>query len=204
MGGTRSKVNDSCIEYGNSIFLAIRAASGSGEIDIDTTCPNCKNVATYSLEIPRLLSSLKAADYDVELQINDLSIKFKPIKFKEINEASLAQFEVSRLYQNITVAQTDQEKLEISQNALKSITELTMNIIAKGIEYIKTPSAIVTEKEHILDYLMNCDKNSYTRIRDYSTELKSQSELRPVHITCDSCTHEYDQSIQLNPSDFFG
>lgn len=188
----------------DSIFLAIRAASGSGEIDIDTTCPNCKNVATYSLEIPRLLSSLKAADYDVELQINDLSIKFKPIKFKEINEASLAQFEVSRLYQNITVAQTDQEKLEISQNALKSITELTMNIIAKGIEYIKTPSAIVTEKEHILDYLMNCDKNSYTRIRDYSTELKSQSELRPVHITCDSCTHEYDQSIQLNPSDFFG
>lgn len=188
----------------DSIFLAIRAASGSGTLEIDTTCPNCKNVATYGLEIPRLLASLKSADYDKELQINDLYIKFKPIKFKEINEASIAQFEVSKLYSNINTARSDEEKLEISQKALKSITELTMEIIAKGIEYVKTPNAIVTEIEHITDYVKNCDKNSYTIIRDYSTELKAQSELRPVHITCDNCGNEYDQSIQLNPSDFFG
>ena len=35
-------------------------------------------------------------------------------------------------------------------------------------------------KEHIKDYLQNCDRNSYITIRDYSTQLKSKSELQPV------------------------
>jgi hypothetical protein len=190
----------------DTILLAIRAASGSGTVEIDTSCPKCKNEATYSLEIPRLLASLKAADYDTELQINDLSIKFRPIKFKQINEAGLAQFEVSKSYTNIANAATDEERLSISQKALQAVTELTMDIVAKGIEYIKTPNFTVTEEEHIIDYLKNCDRNSYITIRDYSTTLKSKSELQPIRFTCDSveCRYEFEQSIQLNPADFFG
>lgn len=190
----------------DTILLAIRAASGSGTIEIDTVCPKCKNEATYSLEIPRLLASLKSADYDTELQINDLYIKFRPIKFKQINEAGLAQFEVSKSYTNIANAASDEERLAISQKALQAVTELTMDIVAKGIEYIRTPNFTVAEEEHIKDYLQNCDRNSYITIRDYSTQLKSKSELQPVKFTCDSveCRYEYEQSIQLNPADFFG
>lgn len=190
----------------DTILLAIRAASGSGTVEIDTSCPKCKNEATYSLEIPRLLASLKAADYETELQINDLSIKFRPIKFKQINEAGLAQFEVSKSYTNIANAATDEERLSISQKALQAVTELTMDIVAKGIEYIRTPNFTVTEEEHIIDYLKNCDRTSYITIRDYSTSLKSKSELQPIRFTCDSveCRYEFEQSIQLNPADFFG
>ncbi|MGA1048604.1 MAG: hypothetical protein ACO3UU_11375, partial [Minisyncoccia bacterium] len=43
----------------DTILLSIRAASGNGTIDIDTSCPKCKNTATYSLEIARMLSTLK-------------------------------------------------------------------------------------------------------------------------------------------------
>ncbi|NDB84158.1 MAG: hypothetical protein EB127_15780, partial [Alphaproteobacteria bacterium] len=160
----------------------------------------------YSLEIPRLLASLKAADYDSELQISDLFIKFIPIKFKEINEAGLAQFELTKSFTSLTEAQTEEEKLQISQNALKAITELTMEIVAKGIEYIRTPNISVSEREHIMDFLKNCDRNTYIKIRDYSTDLKSKSELQPVKFRCDTvdCGNEYEQQIQLNPSDFFG
>jgi hypothetical protein len=188
----------------DTVLLAIRAASGNGTIEIDTTCPKCREIASYGLEIPRLLASLKAADYETELEIGDLFIKFRPIKFKEINEAGLAQFELSKSFASLTNADNEEEKLQISQRALKSITELTMDIVAKGIEYIRTPNFTVTEREHILDFLRNCDRNSYISIRDYSTELKSKSELQPIQFKCDSCQHDYEQPIQLNPSDFFG
>jgi hypothetical protein len=188
----------------DTVLLSIRAASGNGNIDIDTSCPKCSNRATYSLEIARMLSTLKSADYDTELRINDLHIKFKPIKFKQVNEAGIAQFELTKSFTQITNAATEAEKLEISQNALKSITELTMKIVAKGIEYIRTPTIQVHEEEYILDYLKNCDKKIYLTIRDYSTGLKSKSEIQPVKIVCDSCQHNYDQPITVNPSDFFG
>lgn len=190
----------------DTILLAIRAASGNGTIELETSCPKCKETSNYSLEIPRLLSSLKAADYQLELEIGDLFIKFKPIKFKEINEAGIAQFELSKSFASLTQAETEEEKLKISQMALKSITELTMEIVAKGIEYIRTPNVSVNERDHILDFLKNCDRNTYIKIRDYSTELKSKSELQPIKFKCDSvnCGNEYEQQIQLNPSDFFG
>ncbi len=189
----------------DTILLSIRAASGNGSLEIDTTCPKCQNSASYGLEIPRMLASLRAGDYSSELEMGNLAIKFKPIKFKQINEAGVAQFELTKRFASLTEAETDEEKLKISQEALKKITELTMEIVAKGIEYIKTPEVAVTEYAHILDFLKNCDRNSYITIRDHSTKLKEQSELQPINITCDSveCGNEYKQPIQLNPSDFF-
>jgi len=189
----------------DTILLSIRAASGNGVLEIETVCPKCSNTASYGLEIPRMLASLKSGDYKSELELNNLSIKFKPIKFKQINEAGVAQFELTKRFASVTEAQTEEEKIKISQDALKKITELTMEIVAKGIEYIKTPDVTVTEYAHILDFLRNCDRNSYIKIRDHSTTLKEQSELQPVSITCDAveCQNEYKQPIQLNPSDFF-
>lgn len=190
----------------DSILLSIRAASGNGILEIETVCPKCQNSATYGIEIPRMLASLKAGEYNKELSLSDLSIKFRPIKFKQMNEAGVAQFELTKSFSSLTQAQNDEEKLRISQAALQKITELTMEIVAKGIEYIQTPDIKVTEYNHILDFLKNCDRNTYIKIRDYSTALKEQSEIQPVNITCESvnCSHQYKQPIQLNPSDFFG
>jgi len=187
-----------------TILLSIRAASGNGKLNVDTRCPKCNNEATYNIEIPALLASMKAGNYDEELAINDLFIKFTPIKFKQINDASVAQFELTKLFSQMTAAISEDEKLKISQQALKSITELTMEIVAKGISYIRTPDLVVSEQEFILDYLKNCDKTVYSKIRDHSTKLKSQTEIKPMNITCDSCQHKYEQPIILNPSDFFG
>lgn len=188
----------------DTILLSIRAASGNSSIEINTKCPKCQNEAEYGVEIPGMLASLKASDYTAELQINDLAIKFKPITYKEVNEAGIAQFELTKSFSMINNTENEDEKLEISRNALKSITELTMKIVTKGIEYIKTPTAMVTQEEYILDFLLHCDKNVYLKIRDYSTELKSKSEIPPVQISCDNCQNQYEQSIALNPSDFFG
>jgi hypothetical protein len=187
----------------DTILLSIRAASGNSTLEIDSTCPKCREVASYGLEIPGLLSQLKGGDYDTELQISDLTIKFKPITFKEVNEAGLAQFELTKSFNRINEVEDEEEKLKISRDALKGITELTMKIVTKGIEYIKTPNIVVDQEEYILDFLMNCDKGMYVKIRDYSTELKAKSELQPIKIVCDSCQNQYEQSVTINPSDFF-
>lgn len=87
--------------------------------------------------------------------------------------------------------------------AVKSIVELTINLISNSIEFIETPNSKVTDKEFIIDYLTNCDKQSYIAIRDFNTKLKAEAEIKPLAIKCIKCSHEYSQPFTLNITDFF-
>lgn len=187
----------------DSILIAIKAASGGSELDIESQCPNCSEAAKYGVNLISILTTMKAVDYSKTLKINDLEIKYRPLVYKEMNQASLGQFEVQKIFMEMEKTDDDQKKAELSQKALKNVTELTMEILAKTIEFIQTPTSKVTERNYILDFLQNCDKKIYTAIRDFNAELKTSAELQPLDVKCIHCSHLYKQPFTLNPSDFF-
>jgi hypothetical protein len=188
----------------DAVLIAIRSAADGNDMSITSGCPSCKEIAEYAVNLVGILSQLRAADYDKELTINDLSIKFRPLTYKEINEAGTSQMEAQRIFISLEKEENEQVRMEKTQQALKYITEITMNILSKTITHIKTPSAFVEEIEYILDFLHNCDKDTYIAIRDYNTNLKAQAEIKPLKIKCIHCQHEYEQQFTLNTSDFFG
>jgi hypothetical protein len=191
----------------DTLLLAIKSASGDGTLEVNSTCQNtkCGNEATFSLQIAGLMSTLSSGNYDDLLSIYDLHIKFKPIKFKHVNDAAVAQFEITKAFSQINdPSVTQDDRIKIGQDSIKRITDITMEIVTKSIEYVTTPETVVTNEQYILDFLKNCDKKTYAKIRDYSTDLKTKSEIQPLKIKCANCGHEYDQTIAINPSDFFG
>lgn len=185
------------------LLIAIKAASGGETLDLESACPNCEEIATYQINLIGILSTLKEADYSTPLEIGDLKITFKPLTYKQINEGATGQFEVQRIFMNLATIEDDDERSRISHEALEKITMLTMELIANAVKSIETPNAEVTETEFILDFLKHCDRNVYLQIREYNTELRQSSEVKPLHIQCSNCEHEYDQPFTLNPADFF-
>jgi hypothetical protein len=188
----------------DAILIGIKTATQGNDYEINSQCPKCSEVAEYKINLVSLLSQIQPPDYDTTLNTNDLEIKFRPLTYKEMNEVNLNQFEVQRLFMEIENIQSDQEKIQKSQQALKMITELTMNVITKTIEYIQTPDTKVSDANYILDYLKNCDKTTYLKIRDHNTELKNSTAIKPLKIVCPSCSNNYEQSIVINATDFFG
>jgi len=188
----------------DAILIGIKSASGGNEMEIESQCPACNDTASYGINLTSLLSQLVAGDYDKEMQINDLRIKFRPITYKEMNEAGLAQFEIQREFSVLNEEENAEVKKQKSQAILKKITTLTIKILTEAIEYIQTPMAKVDNKEFILDFLNNCDKDMYAKIRDRNTELKTSTEFKPLSLKCVHCNHLYEQSFTLNTSDFFG
>jgi hypothetical protein len=187
----------------DAVLISIKAATGSGEMDLDTVCPACEEESKYGLSLIGMLTQLKEGDYDSELIINDLKIKFRPLSYKEMNSASMNQFEVQKLFNSIEQVTDEREKAEKAKIAIMMITDLTMNLLANAIEYIATPSARVDETEYILDFLKNCDKESYNKIKDYHAKLKEDTTIKPLKLTCTSCNHNYEQPFTLNTADFF-
>ena len=188
----------------DAILVAIKSSSGGNDLTLTSECPACKEVSEYSVNLAGILSQLKSGDYERELSFNELSIKFRPLTYKEMNEASLAQFEAQRIFVALDAEENAEVKQKKMQDALKYLTDITMNILSQTIMYIKTPAAFVEENTFILDFLQNCDKNAFVTIRDYNAALKAQNEVKPLKIKCVDCSHEYEQQFTLNTSDFFG
>lgn len=188
----------------DAVLIGIRAAGGQNSLEINSSCPACKEESSYGVNLVGLLKTLKLGDYSTPLEINNLKIKFKPMTYREMNEAAVGQFDVQKTFAAIEKIEDSTKKVEATQAVIKTITEITMQLISKSIEYIEVPDNKVTETEFIADFLKNCDANIYEAIRDYNTNLKSSTELKPLEITCVSCNHEYQQPFTLNASDFFG
>jgi hypothetical protein len=188
----------------DAILVAIKtASSSSGEMDVDSTCPECSDTSTFKVNLSAILTSIGSPDYSTVMEVGELKIKLKSISFKDVNKASMEQFEFQRTISQLDSIQNEEERNIITANALTRITDLTMELICHSIEYIETPSMKVDQREFILDFLRHCDRNLYISIRDRSAEFRQVSEIKPMKMTCGSCNHAYEQTITLNPTDFF-
>jgi hypothetical protein len=185
------------------ILIAIRAASNGDKMEIETGCPECKEEAKYDVNLTGLLSSFKTSDYDSLLTIDELGIKFKPLLYSEINESNILQFEVQRMMSNLQSMEDDIERSKQTTELIKKLNEMTIQLLVSTIEYVKVPNATVFESKHIEDFLRNCDKNTFNKIKETNIRLRSEAEAKPLKIRCMHCQHEYEQSFVVNVSNFF-
>jgi hypothetical protein len=187
----------------DAVLIGIRTAAGGNKIEIQTTCPKCTEDAIFDVNLVGLLNNLNIDSYDKELVLGELTFKFRPLTYQQVNEISTSQFQVQKIFERLDAMDTEEKNIKIKE-ALILTTNLTMDALSKTIQHIKTPTAFVEETDFILEFLQNLDKNDFTKIKDYNVELKQSSEMKPLHITCIHCKHEYDQTFTLNISDFFG
>jgi hypothetical protein len=185
------------------ILIAIRAASNGDKMEIETSCPSCKEEAKYDVNLTGLLANFKPSDYSMLLTVNDLQVKFKPLLYSEINESNILQFEVQRMMSNLQNMEDDLERGRQTTDLIKKLNEMTVQLLLSTIEYVKTPNATVFETEHIEEFLRNCDKNIFNKIKETNIKLRSESEAKPLQISCIHCKHEYEQSFVINVSNFF-
>jgi hypothetical protein len=122
-----------------------------------------------------------------------------------MNAGALKQFEMQRYFMEIEAEEDIDKKNQMGVTALEKVTLVTMDLICQTIEYVETPDGErVDNHEFINEFIKNCDRTTFTAIRDFNAELKKNTEIKPIHTTCPSCEYKYDQPITLNPTDFFG
>lgn len=188
----------------NAMLVAIRLASYGHTMEIGTQCPACQHESEYNLDLRSVMDSFGAPDYDKPLTVGDLTILFKPMTYFEINENSRMQFEDQKLMQSITNAElTEDQRITLIGDSFRKLTNLTVRAIGLSIASIRTPDAFVTDPNHIEEFLHNCDKNLFSKIRDYAVELRQASEIKPFDVKCQNCNHEYKQDFTLDMSNFF-
>lgn len=186
------------------LLLSIKIATHGTSTEIQTVCPQCSEEEKYDVNLTKMLNEFTPGDYSKLYNVNDVQIKFKPLTYKKVNEASQQQFDVQRAMYIIQAIEDEKERDAKSVELIKEMNEMAMSIILDTIEFIKTPEATVLDSNHIYEFLVNIPIKDYEKIRDHTIQLKQTTEAKPLHFTCQHCSHEYDQPFNINASDFFG
>jgi hypothetical protein len=188
----------------DTILVAIRIASYGHSMEFNSTCPACGEEAERELDLRQVLDRIKTPDYSKPVVAGDMEIYFKPMTYKNLNDNNQLQFEEQKILQMLPDTDVENaEKIQLLGNALKKLTDVTIIALTQSIGAIKTPTALVNEPEYIAEFLKNCERSVFNRIRDFIIDIKGQAEMQPVNITCDKCNHGYEQILTLDMSSFF-
>jgi hypothetical protein len=188
----------------NTILVGIRIASYGHNMSISSVCPKCGHDHEFDLDLRTVLDKLQCPDYQKTVNIDNLTIGFKPLSYQQINNNNILQFEDQKLMQVINQSDIDnQEKLKVISDSFKKITKLTMMAVANCISYVRSDDLHVENTEYISEFLENCDKTIFNKIRDHLAVLKSASDFQPLNLKCINCQHQYQQEFVLDISNFF-
>jgi hypothetical protein len=188
----------------DSILVAIRIASYGHEMEIGTECPSCNTETDFGLDLRTVIDNLASGDYSKELTVGDLTFYFRPLNYRQMTASSQVQFEQQKTMQMVTEADVAEEvKVERLNAMMKRLLDVTVKALAESITEIRAAGTIVNNLEHIEDFLKNCDRAVFNTVRDRVISLREQSELRPLKLTCPSCSHRYEQAFTLDMSRFF-
>ena len=185
------------------ILVAIRTATNGNTMDIISKCPACEEEGSYGVNLGNLLSTLQKGKYDEPFVMQELTFKFKPLSYKQINVINQTQFEIQTILINLEKMEDENVRKQKSTETMQRLNDLSVNLVSETIESITTPTSIVSEKDFIIDFLRNCEKQTYEALRGYAVKMREASEIKPLKMKCVNCEHEYDQSLILNPTDFF-
>ena len=189
----------------DTLLIAIRIASYGHDMDFGTKCPKCGHECEHTVDLRSVLDRIGRPDYNKSLKSGDMELFFRPMTYKNLNDNNAMQYENQKLLQMLPDTEVPEpEKITALGSALRRITDITVKALAQSVAVIKTPQAMVSEPEYIEEFLKNCDREVFNRVRDHIVELKNQGEMAPMQMTCPECKNQYEQPVTLDMSSFFG
>lgn len=189
----------------DAILIAIRLASYGTGMDISARCMSCQETNEVTVNLTGLLDNMRMSGYE-DANIDNLKFEFKPQTFRDLNAANQVTFEEQKLLALVADENMpDLEKNERFKVSFQRLTDLSLGTVMNSIRSITTDEGIkVTDSTQIREFFDNCDRKTYDAVKTKIDEFNSSNKLRPVKITCQHCSKEYESDLVFDQSNFFG
>ena len=194
----------------DAVLTAIRIASYGETMDLTITIPNTEVEDVYTVDLRRVLDTFSNVDYEHVLYINDMAIHLKPLSYKTFTSNAIKTFEEQRIFSIVNDdSLSDERKIDMFSKSFSKLTQLTVSVVAQGIEKIVIEDQTVVNPLHIAEFINNADTKFYNGIMNHMEQQKQKFEIKPVTITTTQEQQElgapetFDLPIILDSANFF-
>lgn len=190
----------------DACLIAIRMATYGDQFDIDTTCPNCSEEWRFAVDLRTFLDQAQQFTWNEEFSVGPLKFKIWPLTYDQVTKNQTRILEEQRTFQYVTDSELpEEEKIRMFNNSFRVLAELNLQIVADCVKEIITPDgAVVSDRLMITEFFTNCDRQTFTAIREFLDSLRNKELIKPIKLKCQHCEHEYDKSVSFDESFFSG
>lgn len=191
------------------LFLAIRVASYGEKMEVTATCPQegCEHENTFDVDLPSLLETMKPVPSKNVVRLSDdVVVYLKPFSLRDGTTVALATYNETRKVQAAEMAANldAAEKTQVFNESFRAISEMNSRLIANAVVRVVTPTADVTDRNQIEEFIANIPSAWFNIIDDFLKTLNALGMDKNVSATCAKCGHVWQTEVQFDPSNFSG
>jgi len=192
----------------DAILMGIQSATYGDEMEVTAKCKNCEDKElTGTTSIQDSLDQIQPLEEINIAEWEGLKVALRPVKYKSTIEAGLINFQTTRSLQGISELPDDMDKLQIFNETFNRIAVLNFNLIADSIEKIimqeGEETIEVTDREHIIEFLNNCEASIGKKIEEQSSKISTNGIKKEIQFLCEDCEEVTESTIVLDPVNFF-
>jgi transposase-like protein len=192
----------------NTLLLAIKVATQGSKSELQVGCPNCQKEQTFEINLTELIEHQSFMEDEPSVELSDsLIVKIKPFNFEQRNLSLINEIEEGqavKLMQDDQSLNTDQQAKQIAQ-IVSNMTDRMFQMVAKSVlsVTIVETGQVVTDPDHIREFIMGITKYQADAITSKVKELNMVGISSDQKFMCTSCNHEWTHSMDFNPLSFF-
>lgn len=187
-----------------AILIAIRIASVGEKITITSQCPSCSESNNYEIDLVNLLSQFDVDIWKTPIEIAGLTFTFKPMRFNKVNDYQNRLFQTKKKMTQIQQMQDVDQQEKLTNEVISEFNSLDLEFLIETIRDITAGNQVVSDREYISEFILNCDKKVYAQIKQHVEKLKNSIKCNDLIIDCDDCHHVYSSELSLDYASFFG
>ena len=187
------------------MFVAIRIATYGNNITIANTCPECETENDYELNLNVIIEHFSKCKYDNTVALKDLTIRLKPLNYKQQTDYNLQIYELQKQVRQATDIVDTAEQQSALNKLWEDLAQIQLSLNINSIDSVETPEVTVNERAHIAEWLANCESEVSTKIKNAIDDNRNTWTIPPYSVTCTNpeCKHESKLTIDLDNSNFF-
>jgi hypothetical protein len=155
------------------ILIAIRIATYGGTMTISHQVPGTDETVDHSIDLTAVMDQiLSTTNWNETVEISpDITCGVKPLTYRQMTDVGIRTFESQKTMQSVANSDlSDEQKLEFFNQGLSKLTDLTVEMIAASVFYVKTPDSFVEDRQFIQEFIQNADAVLTQKIQDLITE----------------------------------
>jgi len=185
------------------ILTAIRIATYGEEMSITYTCASCSSQSDYDVDVKTFVEHFDKCHYQNVVKLGDISIKLKPLNYKEITDYNLKNFTLQRQLAQGLENNTDEEQQKLVNDLFNQLADIQADVYLQGIESVEVPEGVVDRQEFIKEWLANSESSVYEAIKNQIDLNRKNWRLPPNSVVCPDCGADGQFDIDLDQAGFF-